>query len=265
MEDNLKAINSKENSIIKEVKKLNIKKYRMENKRFLIEGNRFVEEALKSEFDIPYIFVSESSIEKIEENSNLAKSNTEIYLLNDKLMKYICNTQTPQGIAAVIDMNEEIDLDTSEGVYILVDRIQDPGNMGTIIRTAHAIGAKGVILTKGSVDVYNDKTLRSTMGSIFKVPVIHDDNGSVVDNLRKNGYELIVSTLSASESFFDVDLTGKILLAVGNEGNGICKEIIDLADKNVKIPMSGDAESLNVAVAAAVMMYEVLRQKLKNV
>ncbi|GAA0181907.1 RNA methyltransferase [Clostridium sediminicola] len=260
----MKAINSKDNSIIKEIKKLNIKKYRTENKRFLIEGIRFVEEALKSEFNIPYIFVCESLIGKIEGNINLKKSNTEVYLLNEKLMKYICNTQTPQGIAAVIDMKEDLDLDTSEGVYILVDRIQDPGNMGTIIRTAHAIGAKGIIVTKGTVDVYNDKTLRSTMGSIFKVPIICDDNGVVVNNLRSEGYELIVSTLNATESFYDVDLTGKILLTIGNEGNGICKKIIDSADKSVKIPMVGDAESLNVAVAAAVMMYEALRQKLKK-
>lgn len=265
MEDKLRAINSKENSIITEVKKLNTKKHRFEKRRFLIEGYRFVEEALKSEFSIPYIFVSEDSINKFEKYSSLVNPHTEVYLISNKLMKYICNTQTPQGIAAVVDMVDNTDVNPIDGIYILVDRIQDPGNMGTIIRTAHAIGAEGVILTKGTVDVYNDKTLRSTMGSIFKVPIIHDDHGFTIRKLREKGYKLIVSTLRANNSFYDVDLTGKIIISVGNEGNGICDEIIELADENVKIPMVGDAESLNAAIAAGVMMYEVLRQRVKNI
>ena len=144
---------------------------------------------------------------------------------------------------------------------MLADKIQDPGNMGTIIRTAHAAGALGVILTKGTVDIYNEKTLRATMGSIFKIPVIYDNDLSLVQKLRDSGFKLVTSSLDTDKNFYDIDLREKIIISVGNEGNGISDEIYDLCDLKVKIPMPGGAESLNVAVAASIMMYEVVRQK----
>jgi len=263
--DFVDTIESKDNSLIKEVKKLNKKKYRIENQQFIIEGFRFVEEALKSSFEVPYIFISENALDKYREFGidKLIQNNTKINCIKASLLKELCNTENPQGILAVVN-NKKVNIANKEGFYVLADKVQDPGNMGTIIRSAHASGALGVIVTKGTVDVYNDKTLRSTMGSIFNIPIIEDDNFKIIKDLKSNGFKIIVSSLDTENNFYDVDLTGKVVICVGNEGNGISKELYELNDEKVKIPMPGGAESLNAAVAASIMMYEAVRQKEKQ-
>jgi TrmH family RNA methyltransferase len=147
-----------------------------------------------------------------------------------------------------------------DGFYILADRIQDPGNMGTIIRTAHAAGASGVITTEGTVDIYNEKTMRSTMGSIFHIKVIEDSDLKIIKELKNRGFKLVVSTLDTDKNFFDVSLKDNVIIAVGNEGNGISDRVQSIADIKVKIPMPGGAESLNVGVAASIMVFEKVRQ-----
>jgi TrmH family RNA methyltransferase len=146
----------------------------------------------------------------------------------------------------------------------LDDKIQDQ-EYGDYNKKCHACGALGVICTKGTVDVYNDKTLRSTMGSIFKIPVIEDENLEVVKGLKEKGFTLIVSSLDTEKNFYDIDLTKKIIISIGNEGSGISDELYALGDERVKIPMPGGAESLNAAVAASVMMYEAVRQKILKI
>lgn len=262
----MELIKSKDNNVIKEVKKLKEKKYRDLSKSFLAEGFRFVEEALKSDFEILYVFISENQQEKYEKSGfeNLIKSSTKVYKLTDALFNLICSTETPQGIAAVVKYKNH-SVTSTDGFYVLVDKVQDPGNIGTIIRTANAAGALGVIVTKGTVDVYNNKTLRATMGSIFKIPIIfEDENFKILNSLKKDGFKIITSSLDTKYNFYDVDLKGKVIIAVGNEGNGISKEIFELGDISVKIPMPGDAESLNVGVAASIMMFEAVRQR-KNI
>lgn len=258
----MNLIESKDNSLIKDIKKLNKKRYRAEHGQFLIEGFRFVEEALKSTFKVPYIFISETSLDKYRSFGieKLIQHDTKVNCIKASLLKELCNTENPQGILAVVN-NKKVEIENKEGFYVLVDKVQDPGNMGTIIRSAHATGALGVIITKGTVDVYNDKTLRSTMGSIFNIPVIEDENFEVVKDLKKNGFKLLVSSLDTENNFYDLDLTSKVIISVGNEGNGISEELYELNDEKVKIPMPGGAESLNAAVAASVMMYEAVRQK----
>ena len=180
--------------------------------------------------------------------------------MTDVLFKELISTEQPQGIVAVINMNEKpLDLDGS--FYLLCDKLQDPGNLGTIIRTAHAAGVQGIILTKGTVDIYNEKTIRSTMGSIFYVPIHYDDeNFTLVKQLRNEGFKTVVTSLDTDKNFFEEDIRGKVLLIVGNEGNGVSNEVYELADIKVKIPMPGNAESLNVAIATSVIMYEKIRQ-----
>ncbi|MCY6958709.1 TrmH family RNA methyltransferase [Clostridium brassicae] len=258
----MNIIESKQNSLIKEVKKLHKKKYRNEKKQFVVEGFRFVEEALKSSFNVPYIFVSESGMDRYKsfKIEALINKNTEVYSISDTILKEICNTDTPQGILGVVD-NKSVEVENTIGFYVLVDKIQDPGNMGTIIRTAHASGALGVIITKGTVDIYNDKTLRSTMGSIFNIPIIEDEDLVTIRSLKEKGFKIIVSSLDTDKNFYDIDLNQKIIIAVGNEGNGISEEIYSIGDEKVKIPMPGGAESLNAAVAAGIMVYEAVRQK----
>ncbi|MDP4143905.1 MAG: RNA methyltransferase [Bacillota bacterium] len=256
------VITSKDNALIKEIKKLNEKKFRVQSNRFLVEGFRFVSEALDSNFEVPTVIISDKCKDRWE-NFNISsklKSNTKVIWASDSIVRSICSTENPQGIAAVVE-NKIVDVNHSEGFYVLADKLQDPGNMGTIIRTANAAGALGVIITKGTVDIYNEKTLRSTMGSIFKIPIIEDLDLSVLKSLKTSGFKLIVSSLETNDNFYDLDMRGKVIIAVGNEGKGISDEIYVLADGKVKIPMPGDVESLNVAVAASVMMFEIVRQK----
>lgn len=261
----MNIIKSKSNLHIKEVKKLKDRKYRNEKHEFLIEGFRFLEEAIKSEFKTSMIFIRSSSIEKWEqykENHKIIDSETsEIYYVDDNIFKTISDTDNSQGIIAVVH-DKKLNTKSQNGFYILVDKIQDPGNMGTIIRSAHASGALGVIITKGTVDVYNQKTLRSTMGSIFHVPIIHDDNLENIIILKKGGFKIIASMLETDLNFYNTEFGDKIILAVGNEGNGLSEEIKDIADIKVRIPMPGEAESLNASVAASIMMFELVRRKL---
>lgn len=252
-------IESKNNNLFKETKKLKEKKHREKAGKFLIEGLRFVDEAIKSEAEIEKVFFTESFKEKHEDFLEEISSIEQI-ILSEPLLKELSFTEKPQGIIALVSIpNKEI---KDKDIIVLVDKVQDPGNLGTIIRTAHAVDAAAVVITKGTVDVYNDKTLRSTMGSIFKMPIIEDSDLSLLKKLKEDNFKLVVSSLQGENNFFEEDLKGKIIIAVGNEGNGISEEVYQLADKRVKIPMPGEAESLNVAVATSVMLYEKIRQNL---
>ncbi|KGN03537.1 RNA methyltransferase [Clostridium novyi A str. 4570] len=261
----MNLIESKDNTLIKYLRKLRKKKYRVQEEKFLVEGFRFVEEAIKSTFQVSHVLIAESAIEKCNSFNilNSVDENTKVCLVKDEILKELCETNNPQGIIAVVD-NKKISIEDKNGFYILIDKVQDPGNMGTIIRSANASGALGVIVTKGTVDIYNDKTLRSTMGSIFKIPIIEDNDFEVINDLKSKGFKLIVSSLDTENNFFDIDLTKKVIICVGNEGNGVSDEVYNLGDERVKIPMPGDAESLNVGVAASIMMYEVVRQNHNN-
>lgn len=254
-------IESKNNNLFKEIKKLKEKKYRIKSNKYLIEGLRFVEEAIKSKVSIDSIIFTESFKEKNPELFLKINENIKLIQMNEALLKQLCSTENPQGIVGVINMqNKEL---KSGKLVVLVDKVQDPGNMGTIIRTAHAAGAAGIVMTKGTVDIYNDKTLRSTMGSIFYIPIVEDDSLDFVKSLKKEGYKLVVSSLQGKNNFFEENLQGKVMIAVGNEGNGVSDKVYDIADIKVKIPMPGEAESLNVAVATSIMVYEKIRQSFK--
>ncbi|MEG2353811.1 MAG: RNA methyltransferase [Clostridium sp.] len=256
-------IESKNNDFLKEVKKLKEKKYRIKKQCFLVEGIRFVIEALDSKFFIEALVVSDKFLKGFYELEIdfLNLKNTRIVSVSDDIFNGLCDTENPQGILAVVK-NKDLKVLGERGFYILADKLQDPGNMGTIIRTAHAAGALAVIITKGTVDIYNEKTLRSTMGSIFRMPIIEDKDLEVVKNLQDKGFKLVTSTLDTDKNFFEVDLNQDIIISVGNEGNGISNELRELSDIEVKIPMPGNAESLNAAVAASIMMYEVVRQNI---
>ena len=254
-------IESKNNNLFKEIKKLKEKKHRIKSNKYLIEGLRFVEEAIKSKVSIDSIIFTESFKEKNPDLFLKINENIKLIQMNEALLKQLCSTENPQGIVGVINMqNKEL---KSGELVVLVDKVQDPGNMGTIIRTAHAAGAAGIVMTKGTVDIYNDKTLRATMGSIFYIPIVEDDSLDFVKSLKKEGYKLVVSSLQGKNNFFEENLQGKVMIAVGNEGNGVSDEVYDIADIKVKIPMPGEAESLNVAVATSIMIYEKIRQSFK--
>jgi len=257
------VIQSGSNKTIKHIKALQLKKYRDEQASFVIEGEKLVQEALEYKAGISMLLCSESfamteSHDKIINSP--AASAIPIYYTEDRLFKAVCETDSPQGIIAVAAKPEyrlnDI-LDRTEFCLVLLNEIRDPGNAGTIIRTADACGLDAVLLSSGSVDLYNGKTIRSTMGSLFHVPVLQGlDTASVIAELKNRKIITIGADPHSEISCIGLPYYKKSVIIIGNESHGISGEIKGLLDTNVKIPMPGRAESLNAGIAASIMMYE---------
>lgn len=262
----INIIRSSSNKLIKDIKLLHKKKGRWNTKSFFIEGLRSVEQCIKSGEKIKHIVYSPELLNEAGQDfiKAIESEACGIYEITGELFKDISDTDNPQGILAVVHFNEYKleDILKDNNFLILLDRVQDPGNLGTIIRNADAFGANGVIVTSGCVDIYNPKTIRSTMGSIFQIPIVHmDDASEAMRTLKKQGISVISSSLDTEKYSYDIDLRSDCALVIGNEASGISDEVIEASDQLVKIPMAGSAESLNVAVASGVLMYEVLRQR----
>ena len=240
-------ITSARNARVKKWKKLHHRKTRYEWKQFLIEGFHLLEEALKSGWGIKEIIKVQGVT--IPEQYNLYN----ITEVSSPVFNQIAQTESPQGIIAVVEMKKPSSLSGSH--IMMIDAIQDPGNLGTIIRTADAAGYNAVVLGDGTVDIYNDKVIRATQGSIFHIPIISANLRNCIDRLQINHFKVITSALKESVPYQSIDKPEKVALIVGNEGNGIDEAILSSADMNVHIPIYGDAESLNVSVAAGILMY----------
>lgn len=266
----MNIISSSHNSVIKDIKALKQRKYREEKKLFFIEGIRFVEEALREKADIVKVLVSDKFTRTSGAEDILSMINAggyETLMLSDKLFLEISDTENPQGILAVIKARSYAldEILVPDNFLVILESLQDPGNMGTIIRTADAAGATGIIISKGCVDIYNPKVLRSTMGAVFHVPVYLSDNlTDTIHILKKNGIRICATHLKGSKSHYDISLRNNAAIIIGNEANGISEEIASCADVLVKIPMPGRAESLNASVAAGLLMYEVVRQRISK-
>ncbi|MFP4662703.1 MAG: TrmH family RNA methyltransferase [Halanaerobiales bacterium] len=267
-------ISSEQNSRLKILRKLYNKKKRRQKGKFVLEGYRIIEEALNVEADFDYIFMSPdfyNSSEGKNIESCFLKNNSKNNLLvvDEKLLFSIADTESPQGIIAVVNEADyemrDILLEKEDvNSLLLLDRIQDPGNMGTIIRTAVAAGIDGIIVLKGSVDIYNLKVLRATMGAIFSIPLIKDveldDFFELVDNADKD-YRIISADLSGELYYHQFDYDFPFIIAIGNEGNGLRKEIIEKSDYLIKIPISDNIDSLNAAIATGIIVYKALENK----
>ncbi len=263
--NNITSIN---NPIIKEIKSLKLKKNREELGLFFIEGLRFVSEALMESWHVKYVLMSDSFASN-ENNSQLISiiidKNIKSFVVTDKLFSELSETSSPQGILAVMlsQKFEVNDLIKNNSFIVILDSVQDPGNLGTIIRTADAAGAAGIIMSKGCVDLFNPKVLRSTMGSIFHLPIAVDcDLVKSIQMLKEHGIKTFAAHLSGEISYFACNLRDNCAIIVGNEANGISDDVAGTADFLVKIPMPGKAESLNASVAAGLLIYEALRQRL---
>lgn len=187
-----------------------------------------------------------------------------VYSVADSLFESVSDTDNPQGVLAVLGLKRESMKDAAlrDGIVVILDGIRDPGNMGTIIRTADAAGCAAVVVTNGCVDLFNPKVLRSTMGSVFHLPVLHCGNTlEAVDICRRKGFLVCASHIEGSVDIYDADLSGNVALVIGSEAEGVGDEVLDYSDMLIRIPMAGRAESLNAAVAAAVMIYEAVRQR----
>ncbi len=267
----MNMITSSQNPLVKDIKALKIRKNREESKEFYIEGERFIEEALKEKEQIKRVFVSESFLNKRAYSpifSALEKEKADSCIVPDKLFREISDTENPQGIIAVMEMKQcgLSDFINSEGFVIILEALQDPGNMGTIIRTADAAGCRGIVVSKGCVDIYNPKVLRSTMGSIFHVPICFSDSlTSTIVEIKSKGFRVLGAHLSGALTVYEADMRGKTAIIIGNEANGMSDEAALLVDQLLKIPMPGRAESLNASVAAGILMYEAVRQNVRNI
>lgn len=234
------------------------------------EQNAFIIEGIKMFFEVPKdriveAYASESFYkEKIKENSNYFNG-FQIELIQDSIFKDVSDTMTPQGILAIVKKPtyefRSIIENPNASVMILED-IRDPGNLGTIVRTAEGAAITGIILSKSSVDIYNPKVIRSTMGSIYRMPFLYvEDLVEAIHQMKKNGMQLYAAHLHGERYYDEENYSGKCGILIGNEANGLSEKVSRLADRLIKIPMAGSVESLNAAIAAAILMYEVYKQK----
>lgn len=279
----MEIISSKDNKRIKYIRSLLEKgSIRKKNHSFVVEGIKLVDEALEYG-GVLDIIVSKSLYEEIvsgdlSRNALLSdngkhiikqvKQGTSLTVVSDAVFKSVSETITPQGVIAVVDMPESglLEGDYLKKAYeksgkiklLVLEDTADPGNLGTIMRTAEAAGVTGVIMGKGTVDIFNPKVVRSTMGSIFRLPFAYvDDLKAVILRLKRDGISFYATHLKGKESYRDISYSDKAGILIGNEARGLSDEIANLADTYVIIPMQGKVESLNAAVAAALMLYEV--------
>lgn len=269
-----KVITSKDNETIKHIKKLNEKKYRDEKQKYIIEGIKIVEEAIQEKAEIEKIIICkenleaneipETLIQKIEKYKSEYKCNCECIYVTEKIFKTLTQVTNPQGIIAVIRKENVTDIKYSEDIIVVLDNVQDPGNLGTILRTVDSIGLKQLIVSKGTADIYNPKVVRSTMGAIFRVKVLEKENlKEAIEEMRQHQYKLVATSLQTEKEIYDINYDKKIIV-MGNEANGVERVIQDIADERVKIPMLGKTESLNVSIATGIILYEYVRQKISH-
>ncbi|WP_342744993.1 RNA methyltransferase [Oceanobacillus timonensis] len=241
------VITSVKNEKIKDLKKLHQRKYRKQTNTFLIEGEHLIEEALASDWTTTEIIVSEeASIPEPAKNLPVTEVTKQVF-------KELSFTASPQGVMAVVEIKTEEAVNGE--LVVLLDAVQDPGNAGTIIRTADAAGADSVILGSGCVDLYNDKVIRSTQGSIFHLPILHADLEEEVDQLKEANYTVWATALEQAENYKNLPVPSKTAVIFGNEGAGVKDSLLEKADERVTIPIFGKAESLNVSIAAGVLLY----------
>ena len=267
----MNIISSSQNDKVKYLNKL----YRSRNRRkegvFILEGKRLIEAALAGGADFRQVFLTPAFFKSAENDNLLAdlKLKAEFVYIEESLLKETASTVNPQGILAVVEESvfKGDDFYQQADKILLLDRIQDPGNMGTMIRTAVAAGFDGIIALKGSVDIYNQKVIRATMGGIFSIAVrqklsLEDFMTEIKDQAA--AYELLAADTHAAHYHFEHKYQDKLILMIGNEANGLEPELLAAATSKIKIPLAGEIESLNAAVAASVISFEILSQQLKK-
>ena len=254
------VITSKSNEKAKFIKSLNDKKGRKKNNAFYLEGIKVVNEVLdrKEAINILFIACSKEILENVNGGNNILErlknfKGIEFIYFSKEVFESLTDTKTPQGILSVIEIQKYENIN-DEGNILVLDKVQDAGNMGTIIRSADAFGINTIVCTRGTVDVYSPKVLRSTMGSILREKIIYLDD---INRLKENEYTLVGAVLDEkSISLENLKISKKMAFVIGNEANGLSDEIKKECDIFVKIPMTGNAESLNVAVATSIILYK---------
>nr|WP_285868666.1 RNA methyltransferase [Mesobacillus maritimus] len=247
----VKYIHSASNPQVKQWKKLLTRKERDKTGTFLIEGFHLVEEALNNNAEIETIIISEN----VEMPPGLDYGAVPMVQVSDEISRSLADTETTQGIFAVCQQASISNKQLEAQTYLLIDSVQDPGNLGTMIRTADAAGVDAVIVGKGSVDLYNPKVLRSAQGSHFHLPVINGDLHETINSLKDQDVPVYGTALENATTYHEVPTGQRFALLVGNEGNGVNQELLATTTQNLYIPIYGKSESLNVAVATGVLLY----------
>ena len=256
MQNNIINITSTSNETIKYFISLNDKKTRMNAKRCIVEGYHLVNEASKTNLLEAIISTDEKELKKI--------NNVKRYLVNDAIINKIATTKNPQNILGIVKMldhnitNLVPIIKENKTKLIMLDDVNDPGNLGTIIRTASGLGYDGIIMSPNTVDLYNEKVIRSTQGVMFKIPIIKANLQEVIKLLKKEKVFCIGTALTNAKDVKHITKKDKFAICLGNEAKGISKEVLDNMDENVKIAMNNDVESLNVSIAAGIIMYEMM-------
>lgn len=263
-------ITSTSSSQVKHVVNLQKKaKLRKEEKQFVVEGVKMVSEAPADR--LVKVYVSETfkaDNEEFLERMNYDSIGKDVLeIVTDNVFMRMADTQTPQGIMAVVRMSdtdlEGILSDKRNPLLLIIENLQDPGNLGTIVRMAEGAGVTGIIMSSNTVDIYNPKTIRSTMGSLYRVPVIYvDDICEAADVCKSKDVAVYAAHLKGTDNYNKKDYTKPTAFMIGNEGNGLTDKLADKADEYVRIPMQGEVESLNAAVACTILTYEAVRQRL---
>ena len=253
----MRTISSKDNKIFRLCQQLSHKKYRDKLGLYLIEGENLLEEAVKNGAAIKTVLMCR------DYRGSLFGTEDKAFCLSDKLFEQLSQTETTQGIMAIVEKPElspDRFLDRGGGNFIVLDRLQDPGNIGTILRTADAAGYELAIVMKGTADVFSPKAVRAATGSLFRMPVVFMDSvDELMEFTRAAGKKLVATCFDTDRYYYDENLKGNIALIIGNEGSGISRELIECSDLKIKIPMHGNIESLNASVAAGILMYEAVR------
>ncbi|WP_242944362.1 TrmH family RNA methyltransferase [Oribacterium sp. WCC10] len=264
----MERITSTGNKFIKEVRELEKKsRARRDSGLFIAEGERLCSEIPAEE--IVRVFVTSDYKGRLPKGmvtdkdghaAGTRSGKVPVFEVSSQVMEYMSDTKTSQGILAVVRQKHYSAL--SGDFFIILDTLQDPGNMGTVFRTAEAAGVDGIVMNRNCVDIYSPKVVRATMGAMFRMPfLICDDLSAEILRMKRHGVSVFAAHLKGNKNHWEFDYTGPTAFMIGNEGNGLSDEIASLADSYLRIPMKGETESLNAAVAATVLMYEAVRQR----
>ena len=260
------SITSGDNSRIRLVRKLATRKGRAAEGRFAVEGRNLVSEILERDLDVDFIMIPAGAADDAPDFIRKCIDSPDITVCEVPARVFAGLTDAENGIGmlAVVKLRE-YGPDLLDGLrpddnILVLDRIQDPGNMGTLIRTAVAAGYKAIVAMSGTVDIYSPKVLRATAGMVFEIPVIYvPDNEALKGILGRSGRHIVVTDVNGGVPYYEEDLSRGIALIIGNEGSGVSDALMEIADVRVTLPMKGRIESLNAAVAAAILMYEAVR------
>ena len=262
--DRLRPVSSRQNGLVKELRSAFQSGRPTDDGLCALDGLKIVEEAIRSSWKLHAVFVSESGRDRATKLLPQLSSHTESILLPDEVFRSAVLTESPQGIAALAKIRDhsiEEMLRPKNPLIIIAAGLQDPGNLGTIIRSAEAFGASGLVAIEGTVHPLHPKVIRGSAGSVFRLPVLRISSSDTLSTLRAKGLRVLATSSHKSTPLPEADLTGPLAIIIGNEGAGVSRDLLAQADQSIVIPHSSKVESLNAGIAASVVLYECARQR----